>query len=232
MTRLNRDITAPKIKQYLNLNVSTHTILRASKLFEWNKTNPNSNQAKRAAAMERQINGDVVGKKRRSVRVRRPKFKPDFHQESNENSIANTSFNLGDCSSSFKEENSEKFELQEDCDSDLGLISDKEITSIKNLSSSPMVFSTKILLQIFNMDELYGHNVSGKTFSKNIKNKPPLDEKRIKYIRWLTENYFKSHDKENQWKLCRTAINKIILTNEKKQMKKTSPCLNQPTENK
>lgn len=58
VTRLNRDITAPKIKEYLNLNVSTYTILRASKLFEWNKLNPNSNEAKKAAALERQINGN------------------------------------------------------------------------------------------------------------------------------------------------------------------------------
>lgn len=73
VTRLNRDITAPKIKQYLNLNVSTHTILRASKLFEWNKTNPNSNQAKKAAAMERQINGEM-SKKRRSSRSKKTKL--------------------------------------------------------------------------------------------------------------------------------------------------------------
>ena len=68
VTRLNRDITAPKIKQYLNLNVSTHTILRASKLFEWNKNNPNSNQAKKAAAMERINNGEMVSRRRRSSR--------------------------------------------------------------------------------------------------------------------------------------------------------------------
>jgi transposase len=68
VTRLNRDITAPKIKQYLNLNVSTHTILRASKLFEWNKNNPNSNEAKKAAALERQLNGET---KRRSKSYRR-----------------------------------------------------------------------------------------------------------------------------------------------------------------
>jgi transposase len=65
VTRLNRDITAPKIKEYLNLNVSTYTILRASKLFEWNKLNPNSNQAKKAAALERQLNGEI--KKRRNT---------------------------------------------------------------------------------------------------------------------------------------------------------------------
>lgn len=39
VTRLNRDITARAIKEYLNLNVSTYTILRATKLFEWNKSN-------------------------------------------------------------------------------------------------------------------------------------------------------------------------------------------------
>lgn len=68
VTRLNRDITAPKIKEYLNLNVSTYTILRASKLFEWNKLNPNSNEAKKAAALERQLNGDT--KKKRNNRKR------------------------------------------------------------------------------------------------------------------------------------------------------------------
>ncbi len=63
VTRLNRDITAPKIKEYLNLNVSTYTILRASKLFEWNKLNPNSNEAKKAAALERQLNGETKKRK-------------------------------------------------------------------------------------------------------------------------------------------------------------------------
>jgi hypothetical protein len=58
VTRLNRDITARAIKEYLNLNVSTYTILRATKLFEWNKVNPNSNDSKKAAALERQLNGE------------------------------------------------------------------------------------------------------------------------------------------------------------------------------
>lgn len=62
VTRLNRDITARAIKEYLNLNVSTYTILRATKLFEWNKINPNSNDSKKAAALERQLNGDVNNK--------------------------------------------------------------------------------------------------------------------------------------------------------------------------
>ena len=53
MTRLNRDITAPKIKQYLNLNVSTHTILRTSKQFEWNQNNSNSYKPKKADSIGR-----------------------------------------------------------------------------------------------------------------------------------------------------------------------------------
>lgn len=61
VTRLNRDITARAIKEYLNLNVSTYTILRATKLFEWNKINPNSNDSKKAAALERQLNVGTSG---------------------------------------------------------------------------------------------------------------------------------------------------------------------------
>lgn len=54
VTRLNRDITARAIKEYLNLNVSTYTILRATKLFEWNKAN--ANVSKKASA----TNGDAA----------------------------------------------------------------------------------------------------------------------------------------------------------------------------
>ena len=67
VTRLNRDITARAIKEYLNLNVSTYTILRATKLFEWNKINPNSNDSKKAAALERQLNGESDMERRRST---------------------------------------------------------------------------------------------------------------------------------------------------------------------
>ena len=103
------------------------------------------------------------------------------------------------------------------------MLTDKEVLSIKNQSSSPMVFATKILIILFKPDELHGHNVSGKTFSRHIKNKQALDEKRINYIRWLIENNFQDHEnKENLWKMCRTAINKIILINEKKAAKQSS----------
>ena len=101
-------------------------------------------------------------------------------------------------------------------DYNLNLISDKEIFTIKNLSSSAMVFATKILLKIFDVKELYGHNVSGKTFSKSIQNKKALDQTRINYIKWLVENNFETSNKECLWKMCRTAINKVILIHEKK----------------
>ena len=91
VTRLNRDITAPKIKEYLNLNVSTYTILRASKLFEWNKLNPNSNEAKKAAALERQLNGEPCAKKRKKtsrfekINAKKVKFnKSDASENTNE----------------------------------------------------------------------------------------------------------------------------------------------------
>jgi hypothetical protein len=87
----------------------------------------------------------------------------------------------------------------------------------KNISSSPMVFTTKILYKLFRLDELLGHNVSGKTFNKFIKNKKALDEKRISYIRWLVEKYFEADNKEELWKACRTAINKSIRNHEIKE---------------
>ena len=79
-----------------------------------------------------------------------------------------------------------------------------------------MVFATKILYKIFDISELLGHNVSGKTFNKYIKNKKALDEKRINYIKWLVENHFETNNKEELWKACRTAINKSIRNNELK----------------
>ena len=83
ITRLNPDITAPKIKQLLNLDVSTHTILRASKLFEWNKYNPNSNEAKRAAALERQLRGEPV-KRRKNRNKKANSLDGDNDEKKNE----------------------------------------------------------------------------------------------------------------------------------------------------
>ena len=221
VTRLNRDITAPKIKQYLNLNVSTHTILRASKLFEWNKNNPNSNEAKKAAALERQLNGEC---KRRSKSYRNKK-------NQNETQQINDSMDASQDETTATITSNKKGDEEKLNDShNLNLVSEKEILTIKNISSSPMVFATKILMKLFRPDELHGHNVSGKTFSKNVKNKKALDEKRIKYIRWLVENNFETSNREQLWKMCRTAINKIILINEKKQTKLQSSSNNQQHE--
>jgi hypothetical protein len=63
-----------------------------------------------------------------------------------------------------------------------------------------MVFATKILIKIFDSDELIGHNVSGKTFSKIVKEKKPLDEKRIGYIRWLIENNYEPNNRDDLWR--------------------------------
>jgi transposase len=215
VTRLNRDITAPKIKEYLNLNVSTYTILRASKLFEWNKLNPNSNEAKKAAALERQLNGET--KRRRASKKRSTLSASQVHEAAKpaEQTVAITEAIVNG-------ENTKDDSSNEECNKssnsnlNLNLISESEILLTKNVSSSPMVFATKILYKIFDMNELIGHNVSGKTFNKHIKNKKALDERRIMYIRWLVESNFETNNKEELWKSCRTAINKSIRNNELK----------------
>jgi transposase len=199
LTRLNRDLTASKIKEYLNLNVSTYTILRASKQFEWNKMNPNSNEAKKAASIERKSNEEGGSTSKISSRRRSKKIKSD-------------KINDNKSTSSNKSIKTEPINLN--------LISDIEIDGIKKISSSPMVFATKILFKIFNPEELIGRNVTGKTFSKIVKEKKPLDEERIGYIRWLIENNFESNNKDDLWRSCRTAINKCIRFNELRCMKK------------
>ena len=98
---------------------------------------------------------------------------------------------------------------------------------MKSLYCSPMIFATKVLVKIFSRDELLGHNVSGKTFHKNLKSKQPLDEKRIMYIKWLIEKYFSSNDGKKTnvpliWKSCRKAINRIIRNHEAKEASRSA----------
>ena len=113
----------------------------------------------------------------------------------------------------------------------MNLIDESEILLAKNVSSSPMVFATKILYKIFDLSELIGHNVSGKTFNKFIKHKKALDEKRINYIKWLVENHFDAQNKEDLWKSCRTAINKSIRNNELKGLSSGSAHTNKSANN-
>lgn len=90
-----------------------------------------------------------------------------------------------------------------------------------------MSFATKILFKIFRIEELHGHNVSGKTLNKNLKAKLPLDTVRIGYIKYLVEKYYDEKEckemlsgvanhKQDLWKSCHTAINKSILISERK----------------
>jgi hypothetical protein len=90
-----------------------------------------------------------------------------------------------------------------------------------------MSFATKILFKIFKIEELHGHNVSGKTLNKNLKAKLPLDTVRIGYIKFLVEKYYDEKEckemlsglashKQDLWKSCHTAINKSILISERK----------------
>ncbi len=148
ITRLNRDITAPKIKEYLNLNVSTYTILRASKLFEWNKLNPNSNEAKKAAALERQLNGEAK-KRRTSIN----KTKKNINKQNEQIHLTENLFKLDSDEIKLDENLTQNID-EEECatillsDPNLNLISEMEILAAKNASSSPMVFATKILYKV------------------------------------------------------------------------------------
>jgi transposase len=294
VTRLNRDITARAIKEYLNLNVSTYTILRATKLFEWNKVNPNSNDSKKAAALERQLNGETPtpgtpasGKRNRSESTssnKKSKRKLSTNTSTtndesvnnpNETSIVQTNDELTDndeheketinlnnsnnntdnndtsstaditeieriqekllnCSENKQETTATVKKPHKNANSipdfekvDLNLIPHKELAILKNLSCSPMSFATKILFKIFKIEELHGHNVSGKTLNKNLKAKLPLDPVRIGYIKFLVEKYYDEKEckemlsganthKQDLWKSCHTAINKSILISERK----------------
>lgn len=361
VTRLNRDITARAIKEYLNLNVSTYTILRATKLFEWNKINPNSNDSKKAAALERQLNGGEMsggetttatdtatttttttatdngngGKRRRStstggtkkskkastaytnaddapapvsasaspsaaasgketaeasdsvvvqmtddgeketINVKSETSLTDSpaNNENNHNNSTNENNSdstaditeieriqekLLNCSNINNNNNNDASRLSVNNKSDeqstttttteargkklphknansipelekvdLNILHHKDLAILKNLSCSPMSFATKILFKIFKIDELHGHNVSGKTLNKNLKAKLPLDPIRIGYIKFLVEKYYDEKEckemlsgamthKQDLWKSCHTAINKSILISERK----------------
>lgn len=263
VTRLNRDITARAIKEYLNLNVSTYTILRATKLFEWNKINPNSNDSKKAAALERQLNvNNLDSAKTYTKKGKSKKLDKSNISETNELSESNTSAHVIsfddsvtdldktdelDKSGSFQSEtetvdlikmnemkmnkmNQAMNEMESSVQNDkvdLQLIAHRELLSLKNLSCSPMSFATKILFKIFKIEELHGHNVSGKTLNKNLKAKLPLDPIRIGYIKYLVDTYYDEKEckemlsgvtshKQDLWKSCHTAINKSILISERK----------------
>lgn len=268
VTRLNRDITARAIKEYLNLNVSTYTILRATKLFEWNKINPNSNDSKKAAALERQLNGEIV-KPPRTIsaqsgkRVKRKSTTENSLEQCSTVQVISMSDDelehyksLDDKNSSMNEietvdlskmESSQHFRTYTKDNShhttstaahnehnfsdpekiDLNLLTHKELLTLKNLSCSPMSFATKILFKVFKIEELHGHNVSGKTLNKNLKAKLPLDTVRVGYIKFLVEKYYNekeckemlsgvANQKQDLWKSCHTAINKSILISERK----------------
>lgn len=101
----------------------------------------------------------------------------------------------------------------------LNLLNEHEIAELKSYCCSPMIFATKVLVKVFSKEELIGHNVSGKTFHKNLRNKKQLDEDRINYIKYLVEKNFGTKKIETVWKSCRKAINRIIRNYEIKESK-------------
>ena len=267
LTRNDPNITARSIKDKLGLTVSTYTILRASKLFEWNKLNPNSNEAKKAAALERELRGE----RRRKAYPKKSKKHQQHHsstetlsylnQSTSSVELAPTALQIISLNQQQQQEQQETtiandllaLSNNENLDDfyDLKMINEREIISLKNTACSPMSFATKVLFRVFSLDELHGHNVSGKTFHKHISHKEPLEEKRLMYIKWLVEKYFYypfitslansasvnnnnnfSSDsnayyyknKDVLWKACCNAINKMIRRSEVNQMKLQEKC--------
>ncbi|RNA03503.1 hypothetical protein BpHYR1_022933, partial [Brachionus plicatilis] len=261
VTRLNRDITARAIKEYLNLNVSTYTILRATKLFEWNKSNEaklDENGSPRQKGSPNRVPRKYTKRKSTQVaesdelnqsndlndlsllndedEIEKIQIKPLTNQEMNKKmaaaAAAASGLNLNEDSQDSKFHTITK--TRHNANSipdfekvDLNLIEHRELLILKNLSCSPMSFATKILFKIFKIEELHGHNVSGKTLNKNLKAKLPLDPIRIGYIKFLVEKYYDEKEcremlhgatstKQDLWKSCHTAINKSILISERK----------------
>lgn len=102
----------------------------------------------------------------------------------------------------------------------MSVIPAAELEEIKNqCCCSPMIFATKLLLRVFTKEELIGHNISGKTYHRNLRSKQPLDESRIEYIRSLVETYFPQKKIDVVWKACRKAINRVIRNFEIKESK-------------
>ena len=119
----------------------------------------------------------------------------------------------------FKDSNTSEEEEEKLAEPKSDTLTDSEIKELRSLCCSPMIFSTKLLLRIFNKEELVGHNMKGKTFHRNLKSKVALDDSRINYIKTLVEKHFSTNFNENIWKSCRKAINRVIRNFEIKESK-------------
>ena len=117
--------------------------------------------------MKRHLNGD--NKRRKAVTVRKSK-KSEINQsidETVDSEILNSNDSLLNNENNIITLNQcdvDSVEKELDYNPNLNLLSDYEIINAKNASSSAMVFATKILYKIFHLNELLGHNVSGRNF--------------------------------------------------------------------
>ncbi len=71
-------------------------------------------------------------------------------------------------------------------------------------------------MKIFDPEELGNQSLQVTKLKQTPKRRNTLDERRIKYIKYLVEKYFICEDKEFLWKSCRKAINRILRNIEKK----------------
>jgi transposase len=140
VTRLNRDITARAIKEYLNLNVSTYTILRATKLFEWNKVNPNSNDSKKQAAIDKQLRMEEKARKRNiKKKTKDDKSGENSANSSNLNGTSDNNTSIGgDLSTSVLSESNNFGDDESDMMSESGEIEKIQPRQLNKIMNKPM----------------------------------------------------------------------------------------------
>lgn len=166
VTRLNRDITARAIKEYLNLNVSTYTILRATKLFEWNKVNLNSNEAKRQLAAEKKKT-PLSGAKKSNGKVKKNaakdnslEIRTDVDEDDEEKKQQNDN-NSDYLSTSQLSSNNEMVTLGEDVDQDYDSDESGEVEKIQpkhNLNGAGTLESPK---EVPKKPRITAHSIPG-----------------------------------------------------------------------
>jgi hypothetical protein len=95
-----------------------------------------------------------------------------------------------------------------------------EITTLAKEGISATVFCTRMLSQLFRIDELLEHTVY--TSLNNSLPKPKLDSLRVEWIRVAVSEHFKGTGKEAElWKKCIAAMNAHIIYLTKKNRKST-----------
>jgi hypothetical protein len=87
-----------------------------------------------------------------------------------------------------------------------------EINKLRLLSHSYQNFAVKLLMRLFDEEELIGRNVYGRNYSgdKSV-TKQPLDPERINFIKETVLHLTKTNNPELAWASCVIALNRKIV---------------------